>query len=53
MTDFFESVGLDGATLGNHEFDYSEEYLKKYLSKKKSPTIIANLESVESNEGLF
>ena len=53
MSDFFNIVDLDGATLGNHQFDYSYDYLSQYLSKREAPTIISNIYEGSRNGNLF
>jgi 5'-nucleotidase / UDP-sugar diphosphatase len=38
-------LGLDAATLGNHEFDYAWPQAKKFLTTAKYPMVTANLEN--------
>ena len=44
-TDFWNSVGLDAATLGNHEFDLGALTLRKnFLEKATFPVVSANID---------
>ena len=43
MKDYFNYVNLSGIAIGNHEFDYGIEKLKKYIEKENYPTLCANL----------
>ena len=43
MKDYYNYINLNGITIGNHEFDYSIEKLKKYISKEKFQLLCANL----------
>ena len=43
MTDIFNKAGLDGATLGNHQFDYGQDYARNFLNNSKFPYIDANI----------
>ena len=51
MKDFFNSAKLDGIAIGNHEFDYGVEKLKKHIKSKKFPTLRANL--LDKKEGKY
>ena len=37
------AIGFDGATLGNHEFNYGLSFLEKALSGSKFPFALANV----------
>jgi 2',3'-cyclic-nucleotide 2'-phosphodiesterase (5'-nucleotidase family) len=50
MKDYFNKVGLQGITLGNHDFDYGVEYLRDFISNQISPLIVAN---VKFNNGTY
>ncbi len=39
-----EHAGVQAGTLGNHEFDYGVEHLKKLLSFTSMPMVVSNLE---------
>ena len=43
MKDYYNYVNLSGIGLGNHEFDYGIEKLKKYIEMENYPTLCANL----------
>ena len=43
MKDYYNYVNLSAIAIGNHEFDYGIEKLKKYISEEKFPTLCANL----------
>ena len=43
MIDAMNIIGFDAMTLGNHEFDWGEEYLKKFASKLECPIISSNV----------
>jgi 2',3'-cyclic-nucleotide 2'-phosphodiesterase (5'-nucleotidase family) len=38
-------VGLNGSSIGNHEFDFGKEFLEQFLAGRDSPNLAANLES--------
>ncbi len=37
------AVGFDGATIGNHEFNYGIEFLDKALARADFPVVLANI----------
>ena len=43
ISEFFNIMGLNASILGNHEFDYSIEDLKRKLSRTNFPYIVSNL----------
>ena len=43
MQDFFNLIGLNGSTVGNHEFDYSREWIEKKIKNAKYKTLINNI----------
>ena len=43
MQDFFNLIGLNGSTIGNHEFDYSREWVESKIRKAKYKTLINNI----------
>lgn len=45
IADTLNQMGIDGMTLGNHEFDRGDEYLAEFLSNLTFPIISANVES--------
>ncbi|MDO4798663.1 MAG: 5'-nucleotidase C-terminal domain-containing protein [Coriobacteriales bacterium] len=40
--DFFNEVGYDAMALGNHEFDYGQDYIQKYAAGASFPLLSAN-----------
>lgn len=42
MIDLLNNLGVNGTTLGNHEFDYSYENLQKQMQNKKFPVLCCN-----------
>ena len=42
MIDLLNKLGVNGTTLGNHEFDYSYENLQKQMKNKKFPVLCCN-----------
>ena len=49
MVQFFNTVGINGATLGNHEFDFGQDTLKLRMSEAKYPYVMSNI--VEKSTG--
>ena len=43
MQDYFNLVGLNGTTVGNHEFDYSREWVETKIEKAKYKVLINNI----------
>ena len=43
MLDYFNLVGLNGSTVGNHEFDYSREWIQSKIAKAKFKVLINNI----------
>ena len=43
MQEFFNLVGLNGTTIGNHEFDYSREWIEEKIKNAKYKTLINNI----------
>lgn len=51
MISLMNKVGYDVACMGNHDFDYGQETLKKRISEAKFPVICANIVSAASGLG--
>jgi 2',3'-cyclic-nucleotide 2'-phosphodiesterase (5'-nucleotidase family) len=49
MIDLMNRVGIDIATLGNHEFDYGEENLKNRISQSNFDWLCANINTQNSS----
>ena len=43
MKDYYNFVNLSAIAIGNHEFDYGVEKLKKHIKSERFPTLCANL----------
>ena len=43
MKDFYNFVGLDGMTIGNHEFDYDLDFLKSRIENDSFPYLVSNI----------
>ena len=43
IQDYFNLVGLNGTTIGNHEFDYAREWIEKKIKNAKYKTLINNI----------
>jgi DNA mismatch repair ATPase MutL len=53
MQDFYNLVGLNGSTIGNHEFDYSREWIEAKIKKGNYKILINNImdNSTQKKEG--
>ena len=49
IINYFNSVKLDGATIGNHEFDYDKNFIEQKINQSNFPFIIANLYDEDKN----
>ena len=43
MLDYFNLVGINGTTVGNHEFDYSREWVESKIENAKYKVLINNI----------
>ena len=43
MLDFFNLVGLNGSTVGNHEFDFSRDWIEAKIAKANFKVLINNI----------
>ena len=43
MNQFFYIAGLDAATIGNHDWEYSAEFLKEYTKRSNKPFVVSNM----------
>jgi len=43
MLQLFNQMGLDLMTLGNHDFDYGQEALRRFVSRARFPVLCANV----------
>jgi 2',3'-cyclic-nucleotide 2'-phosphodiesterase (5'-nucleotidase family) len=53
ITDFFNIMGLNGSTIGNHEWDYKFDFLINRTSKAKFKYICANIKNSTSKNNIF
>ena len=50
MQDFFNLIGLNGSTIGNHEFDYSRSWIESKINKAKYKTLVNNIRDNSSHK---
>ena len=43
LLDFFNLIGLNGSTIGNHEFDYSRNWIENKINKSNHKTLVNNI----------
>ena len=43
MQDFFNTIGLNGSTIGNHEFDYSRSWIESKINRANYQTLVNNI----------
>ena len=43
IQDYFNTIGLNGSTVGNHEFDYSRDWIESKIEKAKYKVLINNI----------
>lgn len=48
MVDLMNKIGFDISCFGNHEFDYGQENVNKYIAQANFPFISANIKCTES-----
>ena len=53
ITDFFNIMGLNGSTIGNHEWDYKFDFLINRTSKAKFKYICSNIKNITTNNNIF
>ena len=55
MQDFFNIIGLNGSTIGNHEFDYARSWVESKINRANYKTLIHNIRdnSTKKNEELL
>ena len=53
ILDFFNLIGLNGSTIGNHEFDYSRDWIQSKYNKSNYNILINNImdNSTKKKEG--
>ena len=50
MQDYFNLIGLNGTTIGNHELDYSRSWVESKIKNAKYQTLINNIMDISSNK---
>ncbi len=50
MTDWMNSLGFTSMTLGNHEFDWGEEFIRKNREQAQFPFLAVNIFNKETDE---
>ena len=53
MKDYYNKVGLDGMAIGNHDFDYGQEFLKDFINQQNFPTLNANIYDWKEKKYLY
>ena len=53
MKDYYNQAGLDAITLGNHDFDYEIEHLKKVIKEQNFPIICTNIKEKASDKYIY
>ena len=53
MKDYYNKAGLDAIALGNHDFDYDIDYLKKYIKEMNFPLIVANVKEISTDKYIY
>ena len=50
MQDFYNLIGINGTTIGNHEFDYSRNWVEKKIKQGDYPMLINNIKDNTTNK---
>ena len=55
MQEFYNLLGINGSTIGNHEFDYSRKWVESKIKKGNYKMLINNVmdNSTKKKEGIF
>ena len=55
MTEFYNLLGVNGTTIGNHEFDYSKSWIESKVKKGNYKMLINNIRdnTTKKKEGIF
>lgn len=43
LSTFYNEIGLTASTIGNHEFDFPQDFLHNYMKKRKAPFLSSNI----------
>ena len=50
MLEFFNLIGLNGSTIGNHEYDYSRKWVENKIKNSNHKTLINNIMDISNNK---
>ncbi len=50
MVDFYNLIGINGTTIGNHEFDYSRKWIEKKIRRGNYNWLINNIKDNSTNK---
>ena len=50
ILDFLNTIGLNGTTLGNHEYLYKKSWIENIIKKAKFPYLINNIRDITNNK---
>lgn len=53
MTYFYNIMKCDGASIGNHEWDFGFKFLKHHMERAKFPFLVSNLKNNTNNSTTF
>ena len=53
ITDFFNIMKLDAATIGNHEWDFEREFIEKRMNESNFKYIVSNIEEISTHKKEF
>ena len=53
MHDFYNTCEIDAMGIGNHEFDFGIDYLKKFIKESIFPYLAANIYDKETNKYIY
>ena len=50
ILDYFNLVGLNGSTIGNHEFDYARKWIENKIKRSNHKTLINNIKDISNGK---
>ena len=50
INEFLNLMGLDGGTLGNHEYDYDRKWIEKMIKKSNFKILVNNIKNSKTNK---
>ena len=53
MHDFYNTCQVDAMAIGNHEFDFGIDYLKKFIKESSFPYLAANIYNKDTNKYIY